>query len=150
MNGARNGPPDGPRPGKKARKKVIAPKDGKEYVYVEPELVHFVQPDYPESALKNGIEGTVHVLVLIGAKGEVIKTKVKKMEAGSEDLESERQALEELLDEALSDLQTKDDEIGRLETSLRRASKDAAAASSARTRDADHLARRLRTLYKNL
>lgn len=70
--------------------------------------------------------------------------------AGFEDLDSERQALEELLDEALADLQNKDDEIGRLETSLRRASKDAAAAGSARTREADHLARRLRTLYKNL
>jgi putative component of toxin-antitoxin plasmid stabilization module len=70
--------------------------------------------------------------------------------SGFEELDSERQALEELLDEALADLQAKDDEIGRLETSLRRASKDAAAAESARTREADQLSRRLRTLYKNL
>ena len=70
--------------------------------------------------------------------------------SGVSELESERQTLEELLDEALADLQTKDDEISTLEKNLRRATKDAAAAESARSRESDQLGRRLRTLYKNL
>jgi len=70
--------------------------------------------------------------------------------AASEDLASEHQALEELLDEALTDLQGKDEQIQRLRSELKRASRDASAAATARSREADLLARRLRTLYRNL
>jgi len=70
--------------------------------------------------------------------------------SASEDLASEHQALEELLDEALTDLQGKDEQIQQLRSQLKRASRDASAAATARTREADLLGRRLRTLYRNL
>jgi hypothetical protein len=63
------------------------------------------------------------------------------------ELDQERQALEELLDEAMSDLDHKNEEIEQLEDSLKRVSKKK---GGGRQRDAEHLARRLRTLYKNL
>ncbi len=66
------------------------------------------------------------------------------------DLQDEHQALEELLDEALGDLQTKDEAIQKLQTELKRASRDASAKASSRAREADHLGRRLRALYHNL
>jgi hypothetical protein len=64
------------------------------------------------------------------------------------ELDQERQALEELLEEAAGDLSSKEEEIQRLETSLKRAAKDSP--SPARGRESELLARRLRTLYKNL
>jgi len=70
--------------------------------------------------------------------------------ASTGDLEDEHQALEELLDEALGDLQTKDEAIQQLQTELKRASRDATAKASSRAREADHLGRRLRGLYRNL
>jgi hypothetical protein len=70
--------------------------------------------------------------------------------ASTGDLEDEHQALEELLDEALGDLQTKDEAIQQLQTELKRASRDASAKASSRAREADHLGRRLRALYRNL
>jgi hypothetical protein len=75
---------------------------------------------------------------------------LEQQNAGQTTLHAEHQALEEMLEEALSDLQDKDQEIQRLETTLKRASKDAAAATTARTREEDRLGLRLRTLYKNL
>lgn len=75
---------------------------------------------------------------------------LEQQASGGDELASEHQALEELLDEALADLQSKDDQIQQLQTELKRASKDAAAAVSARSRQVDQLARRLRTLYRNL
>ncbi|MGH0037824.1 MAG: hypothetical protein ACQGVK_22570 [Myxococcota bacterium] len=65
------------------------------------------------------------------------------------ELDQERQALEDLLDEAMADLDQKNDEIGSLEQSLKKASRKKGAAGG-RAREADHLTRRLRTLYKNL
>ena len=62
------------------------------------------------------------------------------------ELDQERQALEDLLEEAADDLTTKGQEIQRLEKSLKRASRDA----SGRRREVDATARRLRLLYKNL
>jgi hypothetical protein len=70
--------------------------------------------------------------------------------ASTGDLEDEHQALEELLDEALGDLQTKHEAIQQLQTELKRASRDASAKASSRAREADHLGRRLRALYRNL
>ncbi len=64
------------------------------------------------------------------------------------ELDQERQALEDLLEEAEHDLNHKDSEIQGLQRRLKRASKEASAA--VRTREFDVLARRLRTLYKNV
>jgi hypothetical protein len=63
------------------------------------------------------------------------------------ELDQERQALEELLDEAVEDLRHKEEEIHSLQDRLKRATK---AAPSGRGRANETLARRLRTLYKNL
>jgi len=65
------------------------------------------------------------------------------------DLDQERQALEELLDEAGMDLTAKDEEIRGLEKSLKRATRGGAAGAG-RTRENELLGRRLRTLYKTL
>ncbi len=62
-------------------------------------------------------------------------------------LDEERNALEELLEEAVEDLSHKEDEIHSLEDRLKRASRSA---PSGRGRIAEQLARRMRTLYKTL
>jgi len=64
-------------------------------------------------------------------------------------LEQEGRALEELLDEASSDLEAKDAEIRELERSLKRANKDAGTPAG-KAKESETLARRLRTLYQNL
>lgn len=63
-------------------------------------------------------------------------------------LHTERAGLEEMLDEALSDLSRKDEELRGLQEKLKGAEKQKPAAP--RARDVDLLAHRLRTLYKNL
>jgi DNA-binding protein YbaB len=63
-------------------------------------------------------------------------------------LEGERHALEELLDEALSDLARKDEELRSAESQLKRASKGDR--GGRREREAELWGRRMRTLYKNL
>jgi hypothetical protein len=70
--------------------------------------------------------------------------------ARSVELDQERQALEDLLEEAAADLESKNHRIQNLEKSLRRASKSKTASEGARTRENELLARRLRTLYKTL
>ncbi len=65
------------------------------------------------------------------------------------DLDQERQALEDLLEEAAGDLSAKDEEIRGLERTLKRAG-PAASPPSGRMREADLLARRFDTLYKTL
>jgi hypothetical protein len=69
-----------------------------------------------------------------------------------ETLATERQSLEELLDEALADLARKDEELHGLSERLRSASQQgrADAAAAPRARDVDLLGIRLRTLYRNL
>jgi hypothetical protein len=62
------------------------------------------------------------------------------------DLERERQALEDLLDEAVVDLSHKESEIGTLEERLRHATR----APVASRRSSEQLSRRMRTLYHNL
>ena len=71
-----------------------------------------------------------------------------RSEGGSqlESLQSEHRALEELLDEAVSEMRTKEDEI----RSLQRQVKKQERSESAPARAADALGKRLRTLYKNL
>lgn len=66
------------------------------------------------------------------------------------DLAQEVRALEDLLEEATSDLDSKGEEIDRLETSLRKASKSSGKAQNAKAKTADNLARRFRTLYKTV
>ena len=63
--------------------------------------------------------------------------------ATARELGEERQALEELLEEATRDLSQKDEEIRRLQKQVRRTSRG-------NSKEAELLARRLRTLYKNL
>ncbi len=63
-------------------------------------------------------------------------------------LDEERQALEELLDEATRDLTGKDEAIRSLEQRLRRATKAQPTARAGK--EEEQLERRLRTLYKNL
>lgn len=66
------------------------------------------------------------------------------------ELDQERRSLEDLLEEAANDLSQRDAAIRELEQRLSKADKRARAESSARARDVETLARRLRTLYKNL
>ncbi|MCP5055813.1 MAG: hypothetical protein GY937_03705 [bacterium] len=63
--------------------------------------------------------------------------------AGSSELNEERRALEELLEEATGDLESKDDEIRRLQKQVKRTGKGA-------SKDSELMTRRLRTLYKEL
>lgn len=62
-------------------------------------------------------------------------------------LAQEVRALEDLLEEATTDLESKDGEIDRLEQNLKRATKSS---SRGRTREAERIARRFRTLYKTI
>ena len=64
------------------------------------------------------------------------------------ELEGERHALEELLDEATEDLSHKEEEIHTLEDRLKRAAKTSP--RTGRSRATEQLGRRLRTLYKNI
>jgi hypothetical protein len=74
---------------------------------------------------------------------EVREAELRSGSARAQKLEEERRALEELLDEATRDLTGKEAELAELRSQTRRASKRSA-------RDEEVIARRLRTLYKNL
>jgi hypothetical protein len=63
-------------------------------------------------------------------------------------LEEERQTLEEFLDEAVRELGQKDEEIQSLERRIKKVRRSSEARES--VRETETLARRLRTLYKNL
>ena len=65
-------------------------------------------------------------------------------------LASERAGLEEMLDEALTDLSRKDEALRGLEEKLKRAAQGKSEGAGPRSRDIDLLGLRLRTLYKNL
>jgi hypothetical protein len=77
------------------------------------------------------------------ARLEVREATLRSGSARAQKLEEERVALEQLLDEATRDLSTKENELSELRSQTRRAGKRAA-------RDEEVIARRLRTLYKNL
>lgn len=67
------------------------------------------------------------------------------------ELEEERQALEELLDEAVEDLGQKENEIQELEDRLKNSPVSSPKKSSkGRAREHERLGKRLRTLYKNV
>ena len=69
--------------------------------------------------------------------------------ARATELDQERQALEELLEEAGGELATRDEEIRNLERTLKRGGARAAAPAG-KGREAEVLARRFETLYKTL
>lgn len=77
------------------------------------------------------------------AQLEVREAELRSGSARAQKLEEERRALEELLEEATQDLTGKESELAELRSQTRRAGKRAA-------RDEEVIARRLRTLYKNL
>jgi predicted nucleic acid-binding Zn-ribbon protein len=77
------------------------------------------------------------------ARLERREAELRSGSARAQKLEEERRALEELLEEASRDLAAKEGELAELRSQTRRASKRAA-------RDEELIARRLRTLYKNL
>jgi len=81
--------------------------------------------------------------VLAGREGELRQRASRSIE-----LDQERQALEELLEEASEDLGSKEEEIHNLQDRLKLATKNAGAGP--RKRGVDQLARRLRTLYKTV
>lgn len=74
---------------------------------------------------------------------ELREAELRSGSARAQKLEEERRALEELLEEASRDLAAKQAELSDLRSQTRRASKRA-------ERDEELIARRLRTLYKNL
>jgi archaellum component FlaC len=82
----------------------------------------------------------------LASREEVLRNQA----ASAMDLTQEVRALEDLLDEATIDLDTKNDEIGRLEATLKKASKSSGRAQSSKVKAAENLARRYRTLYKTV
>jgi hypothetical protein len=79
------------------------------------------------------------------------EAELRRSAARSIELDQERQALEELLEEASDDLTSKEDEIQDLQARLKTASKNAGEGrAGGRTRALEQLARRLRTLYKTV
>ena len=82
----------------------------------------------------------------LAAREEQLRGKAER----AVELDQERVALEELLDEASGEIASRDEEITRLQSSLKKASRTADRSSGSRGRDAEQLARRLRTLYQNV
>jgi hypothetical protein len=74
--------------------------------------------------------------------------KLRSTAAHSIELDEERSALEDLLEEAATELGEREETIGTLKSQLKRAAK--AAPSGGRSRATEQLAKRMRTLYKNL
>jgi hypothetical protein len=66
------------------------------------------------------------------------------------ELEEERQALEDLLEEAIQDVSSKDAEIAGLQDRLKNETKLQAAQSKGRSREAERLGKRFGALYRNL
>jgi DNA repair exonuclease SbcCD ATPase subunit len=97
-------------------------------------------------ALQRERESLHQVLSNLAAREESLRGRA----ARAVDLAQEVRALEDLLEEATGDLESKDGEIGRLEQSLRKASKSSDKAANTRSKAADLIAKRFRTLYKTL
>jgi len=85
-------------------------------------------------------------LTALTAREEELRSKA----ARALELDQERHSLEELLEEAASDLSSRDDAIRDLEQRLSKAAKSAKAKAGARARETEMIERRFRTLYKNL
>jgi len=79
------------------------------------------------------------------------EAELRQSAARSIELDQERQALEDLLEEASGDLESKENEIRDLQARLKTASKNAGEGrAGSRTRAVEQLARRLRTLYQTV
>lgn len=96
-------------------------------------------------ALQNERSALAQKLLVLEARERALREEAVKASA----LDSERRTLEELLDEAMRDVAKRDAEITQLEQRLKRAAKETPS-TGGRARESDHVARRLRTLYKNL
>jgi hypothetical protein len=75
------------------------------------------------------------------------ETELRRSTAHSAELDQERQALEELLEEASGDLESKEEEIRGLQDRLKNAD---STPKGGRARGVERLSRRLRTLYKTI
>ena len=84
-------------------------------------------------------------LAELGAREAQLRTGAER----SQELEDERQALEDLLEEATEDVSQKESEISSLQDRLKHAARKEPSGSS-KSREAERLSRRMRTLYKNV
>jgi hypothetical protein len=82
------------------------------------------------------------------AEVELREERLRARSSRIQALEEERQTLEEFLEEAIRDLSQKDEEIVSLERRMKKAHRSSVARDA--TREAEVIARRLRTLYRNL
>ena len=82
------------------------------------------------------------------AQLELRESELRARSSRIQSLEEDRRTLEEFLDEAMQELGQKDDEIQSLERRIKKVRSSSGARESGR--QAESLARRLRTLYKNL
>jgi predicted nucleic acid-binding Zn-ribbon protein len=82
------------------------------------------------------------------AEVEVREEELRARSSRIQGLEEERRTLEEFLDEAMTEIGQKDEEIRSLERRIKKARRSSGARETGR--EAENLARRLRTLYKNL
>ncbi|TMA35247.1 MAG: hypothetical protein E6J87_04355 [Deltaproteobacteria bacterium] len=78
------------------------------------------------------------------------ETQLRASASRAAELEGERQALEDLLDEAIQDVASKDAEIAGLQDRIKNEDKRQAAQSKGRSRETERLAKRFGALYRNL
>jgi hypothetical protein len=78
------------------------------------------------------------------------ETQLRARASRAGELEDERQALEDLLEESLQDLANKEAEITALQDRLKHENKAAAAQSKGRSREAERIGKRFGALYRNL
>ena len=97
------------------------------------------------SALENERRSLQQKLAGLAAREEELRGKAEQ----AVELAQEVGALEDLLEEAASDLASKDSDIRELEKNLKKAAR-APATAKGRGRNVDAMGRRLRTLYKTL
>jgi len=108
-----------------------------------------IEPETEVSAEEiQALEADRRQLTVKLAELELREEELRARSSRIQGLEEERRTLEEFLDEAMQDLGQKDEEIRSLERHIKKVRKSAGARESGR--EAESLARRLRTLYKNL
>ena len=98
------------------------------------------------ASMQSERESLQRKLAALAAREEELRGKA----ARAVELDQERRALEDLLEEAAGDLSTKDDEIRGLEQRLKRADRGTGTGKSSKAKEASTVERRLRTLYKTL
>jgi DNA repair exonuclease SbcCD ATPase subunit len=97
-------------------------------------------------SLQQEREGLQRKLSALAAREEALRGRADSAIELAQDV----RALEDLLEEASGDLETKDGEIGQLEQSLKKASKASDRAANTKARTSELIARRFRTLYKTI